>query len=309
MATILLTGGTGLIGTRLQKFLLDNGHSIIILERKEGHSKPSFANIKYAKWNVKKGEIDNDAISQSDYIIHLAGANVAEKRWTDKRKKEIVESRTKSGNLLIKSLKEIPNNVKAIISASAIGWYGSDTNESRQNGFKENEPAANDFLGNTCKLWEASIHPVKELYKRLCIFRFGIVLSEKGGALDEFKKPLKFGVAAILGNGKQIISWIHIDDLCRLLLFAVEHENISGIYNAVAPQAVTNKELTLTLAKQMRGKFYVPVHVPSFALKLMLGEMSIEVLKSATVNDEKILSTGFDFLYPDVKTAIQNLIH
>ncbi len=128
-------------------------------------------------------------------------------------------------------------------------------------------------------------------------------MSEKGGALEEFKKPLKFGIAGIIGNGKQIISWIHIDDLCRLLLFAIEHENISGIYNAVAPQAVTNKELTLTLAKKIRGKFFIPVHVPAFALKLVLGELSTEVLKSTTVSSKKIINAGFDFQFPHIEGA------
>ncbi|HYJ62410.1 MAG TPA: TIGR01777 family oxidoreductase [Parafilimonas sp.] len=307
MPTVLLTGGTGMIGTHLQNFLLENGYSIIVLIRNEKQRKSADKNISYAKWNVEKNEIDKDAIAETDYIIHLAGANVAEKRWTDKRKKEIIESRTKTGTLLVKSLKEIPNKVKAVISASAIGWYGADTNESRLHGFKEDAPAANNFLGNTCKLWEENIKPVEQLNKRLAIFRFGIVLSEKGGALDEFKKPLKFGIAGILDDGKQIISWIHIDDLCRLLLFAIENENISGVYNAVAPQPVTNKELTLTLAKNMRGKFFIPVHVPAFALKLALGELSVEVLKSATISSEKIIKAGFNFLYPSINTALESL--
>ncbi|MEP6466026.1 MAG: TIGR01777 family oxidoreductase [Parafilimonas sp.] len=307
MPTILLTGGTGMIGSHLQKFLVSKGYNLIILIRDEAENKPPTKNISYAKWNVEKGEIDRDAIAQSDYIIHLAGANVAAKRWTDKRKKEIVESRTKSGALLVKSLQQTPNKVKAVISASAIGWYGADTITSKQNGFKEDEPHASDFLGNTCKLWEESIQPVEQLNKRLAILRFGIVLSEKGGALEEFKKPLKFGMAAILGDGKQIISWIHVYDLCRLLLFAVENENISGAYNAVAPQTVSNKKLTFTLAKQMRGKFFIPAHVPAFILKTMLGELSIEVLKSATVSDAKIKKAGFSFLYPSIEAALENL--
>jgi len=309
MATILLTGGTGMIGSHLQKFLIEKDYKIIVLVRDNAKEKsPSNTNISFAKWNVEKGEIDKAAIAQSDYIIHLAGANVAEKRWTNKRKKEIVESRTKSGDLIIKSLKEIPNKIKAVVSASAIGWYGPDTTQSSKNGFKEDEPAATDFLGATCKLWEQSIQPVSTLYKRLCILRFGIVLSEKGGALEEFKKPLKFGVASILGNGKQVISWIHVNDLCRLLLFAIENENVSGIYNAVAPNAVTNKVLTLTLAKQMRNKLFIPVHVPAIVLKTMLGELSIEVLKSATVSAEKIKEAGFNFLYPSIEPAIKNLL-
>ncbi|MEO8711938.1 MAG: TIGR01777 family oxidoreductase [Parafilimonas sp.] len=307
MAKILLTGGTGMIGTHLQKLLIEKGYSIIVLQRGDAKNKSSTPNISYAKWDVEKGEIDKDAIASADYIIHLAGANVAEKRWTDKRKKEIVESRTKSGDLLMRSIKEIPNKIKAIISASAIGWYGADTAASRPNGFKEDAPASNDFLGKTCKLWEASIEPAEQLNKRLAIFRFGIVLSKKGGALKEFKKPLKFGAAAILGSGKQIISWIHIDDLCMLLLFAIEHENISGIYNAVSPNPVSNKEFTVMLAKQLNNKFFISVHVPEFALKLAMGEMSVEVLKSTTVSSEKISKTGFTFLYSTAEAALKNL--
>jgi uncharacterized protein len=308
MASILITGGTGMIGSYLQHFLVERGHSVIVLIRDDVKEKPSNSDITYVKWNVEKGEIDKDAIASADFIIHLAGANVAAKRWTNNRKKKIVESRIKSGELVVKSLQEIPNKIKAVISASAIGWYGADITESKQNGFKEDAPAANDFLGNTCKLWEASIQPIEKLYKRLCIFRFGIVLSEKGGALEEFKKPLKFGIAPILGSGEQIISWIHIDDICRLLLFAIDRETVSGIYNAVAPKPVSNKELTLTLAQQMRGKSFLPVYVPSFVLKIVLGEMSIEVLKSATVNDDKIKNAGFSFLYPSIEAALENLV-
>jgi uncharacterized protein (TIGR01777 family) len=307
MATILLTGGTGMIGTHLQKLLIAKGYSLIVLLRDEAKNKSLTQNISYAKWDVEKGHIDKDAIASADYIIHLAGANVAEKRWTNKRKMEIVESRTKSSDLLVKSIKEIPNKIKAIISASAIGWYGPDAAASIQNGFKEDAPASNDFLGKTCKLWEASIEPAEQLNKRLTIFRFGIVLSKKGGALKEFKKPLKFGVAAILGDGKQIISWIHIDDLCRLLLFAIEHDNILGIYNAVAPKPVSNKEFTLTLAKQLHSKLFIPVHVPEFVLQLAMGEMRIEVLKSTTVSSEKISKTGFSFLYSTAEAALKNL--
>ncbi|SFQ49900.1 TIGR01777 family oxidoreductase [Parafilimonas terrae] len=306
MATILLTGGTGMIGRALQQFLAGKGYSVIVLVRGDT-KRPQINNITYAKWNVEKGEIDKEAIASADYIIHLAGANVAAKRWTDKRKQEIVESRVKSGELIVKALKEIPNKIKTVVSASAIGWYGPDTTASKQNGFTEDTPANNDFLGNTCKLWEESIKPVEALNKRLVITRFGIVLSKEGGAFAEFKKPLKAGVAAILDNGKQIISWVHIDDLCRLLLFAIEHENIHGIYNAVADETVSNKTFTLKLAHKMRGKIFMPVYVPAFVLKLIMGEMSIEVLKSATVSNKKIHDAGFSFLYPSIEAALQNL--
>ncbi|MFT4152385.1 TIGR01777 family oxidoreductase [Parafilimonas sp.] len=306
MATILLTGGTGMIGTALQRFLTGKGYLVIVLVR-DNAAYLKANNITCAKWNVEKGEVDKEAIAAADYIIHLAGANVGEKRWTKNRKREIVESRVKSGELIVKSLGEIPNKIKAVISVSAIGWYGPDTAASKRNGFTENAPADNDFLGNTCRLWEESIKPVEASGKRLIITRLGIVWSKEGGALAEFKKPLKAGMAAILGNGKQMISWIHIDDLCRLFLFAIEQESMRGIYNAVADETISNKIFTLTLAGKLRGRLFIPVYVPAFALKLMMGEMSIEVLKSTTVSNKKIHDAGFTFLYPSVEAALENL--
>jgi uncharacterized protein len=203
-------------------------------------------------------------------------------------------------------LKTIPNKVKAVVSASAIGWYGSDPIIPNPKPFEENNPADETFLGNTCKQWEESIEPVTQSGKRLVKLRIGIVLSKDGGALSEFKKPLQFGVAAILGNGKQIISWIHIDDLVRMFIAAIENSTMNGVYNAVAPVPVSNKNLTIQLAKS-RKKFFIPVHVPSFILKLILGEMSIEVLKSATVRSNKIELTGFNFKFPTVTAALSNL--
>lgn len=307
MATILITGGTGLIGTRLITMLTKKGHEVIILSRSEKISDQP--NVSYATWSIKDQTIDTNAIAKADYIIHLAGAGVADKRWTASRKKEIVESRTESSKLIVKALSETSNKVKAVISGSAIGWYGSDDKlVASARAFTENAPADDTFLGETCKLWEESIAPVQALGKRLVKIRTGIVLSNDGGALPEFKKPVKFGIASIVGNGKQIISWIHIEDLCRIFVHAIENENLHGVYNAVAPSPVTNKELTLALAEKIKGTFYMPMQVPSFMLKLILGEMSIEVLKSTTVSSDKIRSTGFTFLYPSIQSALTDLV-
>jgi uncharacterized protein (TIGR01777 family) len=285
--------------------LLSKGYEVIILTRKT--NRQSDKAVEYAHWDVKKGVIDKNAIAEADYLIHLAGANVSDKRWTKKRKKEIVDSRVKSGELIVKALTEIPNKIQTILSASGIGWYGADTNISKQKGFVESDPSSQDFLGETCKEWEEILKPVEALGKRLIIFRQGIVLSNEGGAFPEFKKPFKFGIAAILGNGKQVLSWIHIEDLCRMYIYALEN-NLSGVFNAVTPQPVTNKNFTLQLAKKSKGKFFTTVYVPSFVLKIVLGEMSVEVLKSATGSCEKIKSTGFQFLYPSVEASLNNLI-
>lgn len=304
MQTVLITGGTGMIGSALTEALLTKGYRICILTRK---AKPSASkSLSYKEWDVEKGTVDSTAIAEADFIVHLAGANVADGRWTEKRKKEIVDSRVKSGALLVKALTEIPNNIKAVVSASAIGWYGPDPVIPNPTPFVETNAADKSFLGATCKRWEEAIQPVAANGKRLVIFRIGIVLSNEGGAYAEFKKPLNFGTATILGSGKQIISWIHIDDLTNLFIAAIENESMHGVYNAVAPHPVTNKTLMLEIAKQ-RDKFYVPLHVPPFALKLGLGEMSIEILKSATVSAGKTLQTGFAFRYPQVEKAVKAL--
>ncbi len=305
MQTVLISGGTGMVGTRLTEMLVAKNYQVIILTRKL--KKSNNQNISYALWDVAKQTIDANAVSSADYIIHLAGANVADKRWTEKRKQEIVNSRVDSGKLLVKALKENNNKVKAVISASAIGWYGADTEISKQHGFKEDAPADNEFLGETCRLWEQAIEGVEEQGKRLVKLRTGIVLSNNGGAFKEFVKPLNAGVAAILGNGKQTVSWIHLDDLCAMYIYAMENEMMCGSYNAVAPQPVSNKELTLIIAEQ-KQKFYIPVHIPEFALKILLGEMSIEVLKSATVSADKIKTAGYVFQYPAAEQAVQNIL-
>lgn len=306
MLTVLITGGTGTIGKHLSQLLQSKGYKVIILTRKAGeHKSETFS---YAEWDVEKGILDIKAVLQADYIIHLAGAGVADKKWTGERKQEIVDSRVKSSTLIIKALQENEHKVKAVISASAIGWYGPDNAESKTNGYSEKAEATDDFLGDTCRLWEESIQPVESMGIRLVKLRTGIVLSNEGGAYVEFKKPVKFGIAAILDGGDQVVSWIHVEDVCRMYWYALQNEAMRGVYNAVAPKPVTNKQLTLELAKQLRGKLFIPVHVPSFILKWMLGEMSIEVLKSTTVNAAKVKSTGFQFMYPTIEAAIQELV-
>ena len=329
MSTILITGGTGLIGTALRRLLTENGYRVIILSRKvqaAGEGGPSTeapaereglqstsgqpgpgddgTGSITAHWDPATGAIDAAAIRQADHIIHLAGAGVAEERWTAKRKKEILESRTTGCATLVKALRELPNNVRTVISSSAIGWYGPDPTIPNPQPFEETAPANTDFLGETCRLWEEAIAPVTALGKRLVVIRTGIVLSTKGGALKEFIQPIRLGVAAILGSGRQAISWIHINDLCRLYLHALQHEDWQGVYNGTAPHPEDNRTLTLALARRLKGRYFVQVYVPAALLKIILGEMSIEVLKSTTVSAKKTRQAGFDFLYPSDRKSV-----
>jgi uncharacterized protein len=304
MQTVIITGGTGLVGTALTKVLLQKGYRVIILSR---NTVPAGAGNgpAYAQWDIAAGKIDAAALAEADFIVHLAGAGVADKRWTAKRKEEIVKSRTESSALLANVLATLPNKVQAVISASGIGWYGGDEKQARP--FSETDPADTAFLGETCRLWEAGMDPVIALGKRVVKLRIGVVLSKAGGAYTEFAKPIRWGIAGILGNGKQVISWIHIDDLCRLIIFSMEEEKMQGVYNAVSPQPATNKALTIEMARKIKGSFYIPLYVPHFVLRLMLGEMSVEILKSATVSVAKTEAAGFRFLYPSIRAAVEAL--
>jgi uncharacterized protein (TIGR01777 family) len=302
METVVITGGTGMIGTALSSLLESKGYKIIILSRKKHASR---GNVSYAGWDVNKSFIDANAVCSADHIVHLAGAGIADKRWTEKRKKEIVDSRVNSSKLIVRTLTENQNNVKTVVSASGIGWYGPDVKGKK--AFVESDPPASDFLGNVCVAWEQGISPVEAMGKRLVILRTAPVLATQGGAFKEFVNPMNFGIAPILSSGKQVMSWIHIDDICRLYLAAIEMKNLSGVYNAAAPETITNKELILRTARARKRPF-IPIHVPEFVLKIMVGELRVEVLKSTTVDDSKIRSAGYNFIFPTVDAALNDLV-
>ncbi len=304
MQTILITGGTGLLGNALIQLLKDNGyHSIILTRSLKDRTNDEW--VSYALWDVKNRTIDLAAVQRADHVIHLAGAGVVEKKWTEAYKKEIVDSRTESARLVIETLRNNPHRVKTIVSASAIGWYGEDRIPGKS--FTEDDKPDPGFLGETCRLWEESISTAEDLGIRVCKIRIGILLSAVGGAYAEFVKPVKFGFATILGNGKQMVSWIHIDDVCRIFLHAVQHPSLSGSYNAVAPSPVTNKTLMMKIGEALKGKFFISVYVPAFVLNIMMGKRSIEVLKSTTVSCSKIKEAGFTFLYPGLDAALNDL--
>ena len=296
MTTILISGGTGLIGKRLSMKLRERGYHVRVLSRRTGNSDT-------VRWDIESGYIDPNALQGVDAIIHLAGEGIADKAWSDHRKAEIINSRVNSTKLLYTTLQNNSHQVKHFISASATGLYSDRGDEL----MFENSSPANDFLGKTCIAWEESIDKISTLGIRTVKLRTGIVLTIDGGALKKMIAPFKFGFGSALGNGKQWMSWIHEDDLCNMYIFALENQELQGAYNAVSPEPATNFDFSKTLAKVMNMPFWAP-NVPAFVLKLIFGEMSAVVLGSTKASADKIISTGFKFKYPNLKDCLIALL-
>ncbi len=252
-------------------------------------------------WDVNRGVMDEEALIGVDAVIHLAGAGVADQRWTEKRKNEILESRIKSTALLARSL-EKNKSVQAVVSASAIGYYGFELSD---NVFTEESKPGNDFLASVVKSWEEEVNKIRD--KRVVKLRIGIVLSEKGGALQEMMKPIRWGVGAPLGTGKQYMSWIHLDDLCSMFMKAVEDKTMHGVYNATGPDAVTNNELTTAIAKTLHKSLWLPA-IPAFFLNILIGEMADIVVNGSIVSSNKIQQSGFKFQFPTLEGSLTNLL-
>lgn len=298
---VLITGGSGLIGTRLTKMLLEKGYNVSHLSR----SRSDKQDVKTYIWNIEKKEIEPEALNNADYIIHLAGASVAEKRWTKSRKEVILKSRTASAKLLHDGIAQLgQHKVKAFIAASGISIYGEDTGSTEM---IESSPKGTFFLAEVTKKWEAAVDEVKRLNIRVVKLRTGVVLSREGGALEKLVQPVKLGLGAPLGSGQQYISWIHIDDLCRMYIYAIENDQIQGVYNAVAPRPVTNELFTKSAASILNKPLFLP-HVPAFALKLFLGEMASVVLGGNKVSGSKIEKAGFDFKFKHIDVALKDLL-
>ena len=295
MNKVLITGGSGLLGTRITEILLEKGIEVAHLSTRKSYKRRG---VGVFYWDPSMQVMDAKAFNGVTSIIHLAGAGVADKRWTKIRKKEILDSRVESSLLLMNFLNQKDHQVTQFIGASAIGYYG------KQDGIlSEDKVAGDDFLASVCKLWEESYIINDKVIKKL-IFRIGIVLAKDGGALPEITKTLPFFVG-ILGNGKQIYSWIHIDDLAEMFIFAIENKHISGVYNAVAPKPVTQANLAIEIAGVRNT---IAITAPKIGLKLALGEMSDVLFLSQNCSANKILERGFAFKFEDMEDAIRDLM-
>lgn len=299
METVIITGGSGLIGKQLSRKLKEAGYNVALLSRKSSH------NNDYAvfSWNPEKNEIDQNAISSADYIIHLAGAGIGDKRWTKKRRQIISDSRIKTGELIFKEVQDSGKKLKAFISASGIGYYGTITSDKI---FTETDQPANDFLGEICRKWEQMADRFEESGIRTVKIRTGVVLTDKGGAFGRMIPIVRMGIGSALGSGKQYMPWIHIEDLCNIYIKAIVDKSLKGAYNAVSPEHITNKNLMRALAKVLRKPFFFPA-VPSFTMKILFGKMSGILLDGSRVSADKIISAGYNFEFPDIESALKNL--
>lgn len=298
---ILITGATGLIGTELVALLLQNGISVHYLTTSKQKIE-SQLNYKGFFWNPEQGIIDENCLMGVDAIIHLAGATIA-KRWTKSYKQEIIESRIFTSNVLYKALKENPNQVKQIVSASGTAIYPNSYSKI----YTEDSAEIDDsFLGNVVMKWEESVDKFKSLGIKVCKLRTGIVFSKKGGALLEMLKPIKLGLGSPFGNGKQMQSWIHLHDLAEMYFFAVNY-SWEGVYNAVAPQPITNVALIKTIATILEKPLFMP-NIPKFVMKLILGEMHELLYTNKNLSAQKVINQGFKFKYPTAEKALTNIL-
>lgn len=301
MKKVLITGAGGMIGSRMSQLLTSKGYHVNALGRK--HSTLSDTSPSTYHWNLHKGDMDERAFDGVSTIIHLAGASIAEKRWTAARKKEILNSRVKSAGLIYDFLKKGKHQVTTFISSSAVGYYGDCGDEI----LMENHDSGRDFLSHVCVQWEESAMRIGSLGIREVRFRNGIVLSDKGGALPELMRGIMLGIAGYFNKPHLYYSWVHIDDTCGMLLHALENKKVRGAYNATAPNPVLMKELIREILRIRKTKALM-VPAPAFLVELALGELSSMLLCSQRCSAEKIISTGYQFKYPSLNKALESIL-
>lgn len=302
MKTILITGGSGLVGRKLSAFLIEKGYQVLWLSRQRDVK----ADIPIYRWNFQQKEIDRQSIEKADVIIHLAGENLAEGSWTKSKKQRVVESRVKTAEFLLEITESVHKKPEALISASAIGYYGMGAEEKI---FSEDDDSSeDDFLSLTCQKWESAAFEFKKrLNIRTVVLRTGFVMAKNSKAFKKMTLPVRFGLGAPLGTGRQYFSWIHIDDLCRIYLKSIEDIEMQGVFNAVAPEFTTNSNFMKTLSKMMKRPFFMP-KIPSFLIRLMLGEAAGMVLGGSRISVKKIQNAGFSFQFGTLEKALRNVL-
>ncbi|WP_223607640.1 TIGR01777 family oxidoreductase [Chryseobacterium sp. OSA05B] len=295
---VLITGAGGMIARELSK-KIEKEYTVRFLTRKKKHEHDF-------EWDIKKGTIDESALDNVSHIIHLAGANISEKRWTKERKQELISSRVNSAGLLLETVRKKNIKLKSFISASGINYYGTVTTDKI---YTEDDPPGNDFLSEVVVLWERAADDFKEqnLAERVVKIRTAVVLSKEDGALKKMLPTIQYGIGSALGSGKQYMPWIHIEDICSIYETALKNSSMDGPYNAVSPQHTTNENLTKKIAEVLNKPLFMP-NVPAFVLKLIFGELADALLEGSRASSQKIQNTGFRFKFPDLKGALEDLL-
>ncbi|MCU0378865.1 MAG: TIGR01777 family oxidoreductase [Bacteroidales bacterium] len=297
MQRIVITGAGGLVGKALGKVLSSEGYDVVPLSRsrKKGGNPDSFL------WDPERGIYENDTFREGDVIINLAGANIGEKRWSRERKREILESRIKTSRLLFAATVEKEIFPSAFITASATGIYGSFISERI---FTETDTPADDFLGETCRLWEGAADPFDAAGVRVVKIRTSVVMAPAGSALSKLRAPAAAGMIIRFAPGHQYVPWIHIHDLCMVYLKAVKDTGMKGVYNAASPEHITHDMLMKEIARQKSLPLFLP-HIPEWLSRIILGEMSLVLTTGSRVSPDNLIRSGFKFRYPDIGSALK----
>ncbi len=302
MKTFAITGATGLVGSLLHKKLISENQNVIVLTRDPSKTGENITGTKYLKWNTYDNSSWKSVMNEADIVVHLAGAPIIEKRWTEKRKKVLYDSRIKSTQVIVNAIAQAEKKPELLIVSSGVNYYGSSLEET----FTEESDAGNDFMANLARDWENAAAEVEKFGVRRVSLRTGMVLSSRGGALPKFQLPFKFFVGGIVGSGKQFIPWIHEEDFIDIITFALSNREMYGAVNAVSPQSVRMKEFCRTLGKVMKRKSWTKA--PEFIIKLFLGEVSSVLLEGQNVYPKKLLEIGFSFKFSELEKGLREIL-
>ncbi|MBZ0319673.1 MAG: TIGR01777 family oxidoreductase [Anaerolineae bacterium] len=297
---VIITGGTGLIGSALAKSLLADGHEVIVLSRNPGSAKIE-PGVRIENWTARSGDGWSSLINSDTAIVNLAGTGIGDKRWSEGRKKLILESRVNAGAAVVDAIEKASEKPRVVIQSSAVGYYGTPGDQL----LTEDSPAGEDFLADVCKQWEDSTKAVESMGVRRVIIRSGVVLSMDGGAFPRMLLPFKLMVGGPIGNGSHWFPWIHIDDEIKAIRFLIENEGAKGVFNVMAPNPLTNGDFTHEVGKVMQKPAVIPV--PKLALQMMFGEMAIILIEGQRAVPKRLQEHHFEFAYPTVEPALKNL--
>ena len=301
---LLLTGASGFVGQAVISKLMTDGHELVLVSRTPSKLEARYGNLHtYYFWDALSGVPDKEVFNGIDGIINLMGESVANKRWTTQQKQKITDSRVKGTENLMNGARKYAKDLKVIVSASAIGYY----DHFQDDVIDESSPASNSFLGQLCQDWEKAAKSItQDRDVRMVIFRIGVVLGKGGGVMAKMIPPFSWGLGGKMGSGKQWMNWIHREDLSSLIADSIKDDTFSDVYNAVSPQNIQNEAFSKTLGRLLKRPAFF--HVPSFMIRLLLGEFSVEVLSGKKIVSTRLAKTGYPFKFSNIHDALEEVL-